>query len=57
MCKITKDKNIILTGAAINKQLQQRANNATTQMYPPNVGNLIPGRPASHFKCQNAVYN
>ena len=57
MCKITKDKNIILTGAAINKPLQQRANNATTQMYPPNVGNLIPGRPASHFKCQNAVYN
>ena len=48
MSKITKDKNIILTGAAINKQLQQRANNATSQMYPPKVGNLIPGRPASH---------
>ena len=25
-------------------------------MYSPNVGKLIPVRPASHFKCQNAVY-
>ena len=39
MCKITKDRNIIQTGAAINKQLQQRANNATSQMYPLKAGN------------------
>ena len=57
MRKITKDENIIHAGAAINKQLQQRANNATSEMYPPKVGHLIPVRPASHFKCQNAVYN
>ena len=56
MHKITKDKNKIQTGAAINKQLE-RANDATSQMYPPKVGKLIPVRPASHFKCQNAAYN
>ena len=56
MRKTTKIKKI-QTGEAINKQLQQRANDATSQTYPPKVGNLIPVRPASHFKCQNAVYN
>ena len=51
------DKNKIQTGAAMNKLLQQRANDATSQMYPPKVGNIIPVRPASHFECQNAAYN
>ena len=52
-----KDKNKIQTGAAINKQLKQRANDAASKMYPPKVGNLTPVRPASHFKCQNTAYN
>ena len=37
-----KDKNKIQAGGAINKQLQQRANDATSQMYPPEVGNQHP---------------
>ena len=50
-----KDKNKIQRGAAIKKQPQQRANDATFQRYPPKVGNRIPVRTASHFKCQTAL--
>ena len=42
MRKIPKIKKKIQTGAAINcnKQQQQRANDATSEVYPPKVGNL-----------------
>ena len=41
----------------IKSRQAQLSTNNTPQIYPPKVGNLIPVKPAPHFKCQTRYTN